>query len=658
MFTRIRTKYFLIGSIFFCIAAVAFYMYHSNLYLEQKSQSINLLAEKISNRIFNKYKSDLKDTSNLEIEFVSSFPETVSYYVITDEAGKIIKNSNMEIAKKNDYLNTAVNKTLDINKNILRKIYTSKLNEKSRLTLYLGLMLPGFDKEVAANLRFFGVISLILFLTGSIFSFLLGNIIYMPVKKILNAADSLVGENFSSRISSKRKDEYGVLFKKFNRFAGKFEITKTQIDSLNRQVKNLFRDKIEELNFEINQRKNLEKDLKQSEEQFRLLVELAPVGMVLTSPENKITKVNLSFCETVGYTSEELIGKSISDITDKDDWAKELFLHKRLLKNKVDDLADWPESTEEDWEQKLALNKKMLTDDLSDIYFEKRFIHKNGKIIYAIVKSILLRDAKDNPVSFVSQVIDITERKLVEKELILAKNKAEASDRLKSAFLAQMSHEIRTPLNVILNVTPIVAEELATLKDEELNTLMESMDSAGRRLQRTIDLILNLSSIQSGNYEAEFEVIDVAKQIESMTKELKPLCNEKGLELYFISEASSSLISADTYTFNQIFQNLLGNAIKYTPKGHIEIKISEDGDNKIHIAVKDTGIGISEDYLKRIYTPFSQEDIGQKREFEGNGLGLALVKKYVEVNHAEIKVESAKGVGSTFTVIFNKENLN
>lgn len=136
------------------------------------------------------------------------------------------------------------------------------------------------------------------------------------------------------------------------------------------------------------------------------------------------------------------------------------------------------------------------------------------------------------------------------------------------------------------------------------------------------------------------------------------MCAEKGLEISFESKVKDSKIMADEYSFTQIFENLINNSIKYTHKGNICIKIYEDEREKINIAVKDTGIGISEDYLEKIFTPFSQEDVGQKREFEGNGLGLALVKKYVELNKANIKVESAKGVGSTFTVTFNRQNLN
>ncbi|OGU77934.1 MAG: hypothetical protein A2W11_12710 [Ignavibacteria bacterium RBG_16_35_7] len=108
----------------------------------------------------------------------------------------------------------------------------------------------------------------------------------------------------------------------------------------------------------------------------------------------------------------------------------------------------------------------------------------------------------------------------------------------------------------------------------------------------------------------------------------------------------------------QIFQNLIGNAIKYTLKGSVTVILEDFNEEKLQVVVKDTGIGISKEYIANLFAPFSQEDVGYKREFEGNGLGLALVKKYVEINNADILVESEKDRGSTFTVIFNKKQMD
>ena len=456
-----------------------------------------------------------------------------------------------------------------------------------------------------------------------------------------------------TRIETTRTDEVGQLIVSYNYLIGKLKTSQHDVNNLSHKLNTVFKDKIGELNLEINQRGLVEQALKQSEEQFRILVESAPVGMVLTSPSSGIVKVNRAFCDMLGYSEQELINKPISEISHKDDWAREQFFIQRLLNDSSVSSDNLPDLDSEDWETKLIESAKDLSTDLSDINFEKRFIRADGKIVFTIYKSILLKDIKNRPLNFVNQVIDITIRKNVERELIRAKDKAEESDRLKSAFLAQMSHEIRTPLNVILNMTPLLESEFESKQDEELNILLDSMNSAGKRLQRTIDLILNMSAIQSGNYKPEFEIIDVVKEIEKMMREFKVQCEEKGLKLKMVLGTSDAKVLADEYTFGQIFQNLINNAIKYTREGKVEINIF-DSAKKLNIAIKDTGIGISSKYLNKIFEPFSQEDVGQKREFEGNGLGLALVKKYVDLNKAEIKVDSEKGIGSTFTVTFNK----
>ena len=253
---------------------------------------------------------------------------------------------------------------------------------------------------------------------------------------------------------------------------------------------------------------------------------------------------------------------------------------------------------------------------------------------------------------YVMQVLDISQIKHVQSELVDALTKAEESDRLKSAFLAQMSHEIRTPLNVILTSIPLIADEVSS-EDEDLKIILDSVKSAGRRLQRTIDMILSMSSVQSGNYKPTFEKFNIVEDLKKMLNEFKSLSDDKGLQLKFTHPKGNSFITADRYTVNQIFQNLINNAIKYTLKGYIEVYVKNIEDEKVQIEIRDSGIGMSQEYLEKMFMPFSQEDAGHKREFEGNGLGLALVKKYTELNRAEIKVDSEKNIGSVFSIIFD-----
>ncbi len=250
--------------------------------------------------------------------------------------------------------------------------------------------------------------------------------------------------------------------------------------------------------------------------------------------------------------------------------------------------------------------------------------------------------------------LDIVERKKIELELLHAKGLAEKSEKIKTDFLAQMSHEIRTPINTILSFSSLIKSELAHYVDDELKYGFDGIQSAGRRLIRTIDLILNMSDVQLGTYEYIPKKMDICKDVlESLMVEYRVQINEKKLNFTLNNMTENSIIIADLYTVNQIFANLIHNAVKYTLDGSIEIVCDRNAENKLYISVIDTGVGISKEYLPKLFNEFSQEDTGYTRKFEGNGLGLSLVKKYCAINNAEIAVVSEKGKGSNFTVTFN-----
>jgi signal transduction histidine kinase len=247
-------------------------------------------------------------------------------------------------------------------------------------------------------------------------------------------------------------------------------------------------------------------------------------------------------------------------------------------------------------------------------------------------------------------ISDVHERKLAEEELIKAKEKAEESDRLKSIFLAQVSHEIRTPLNIILSYNSLIQDEVRKKLGYALTSEFQTIENGGKRLMRTMDLILNMSMIQSGNYEVKFEKVDLSLLLQKLIRESNSLAQEKKLKLCFYNNSANSKIFADEYTITQAFQNIIDNAIKYTNSGKVEITIYENGGESLLVDITDTGIGISNEYMPKLYTPFSQEEIGYSRKFEGNGLGLALTRKYFELNKADINVKSKKGEGTTFTI--------
>lgn len=376
---------------------------------------------------------------------------------------------------------------------------------------------------------------------------------------------------------------------------------------------------------DITERKAAEALIKASAEQFRLLFELAPIGMAIVDLDGTIRKANQSLCTTLGYNKDELIHTHISKLTYEEDYREEEIAHKELLEGKIE-----------------------------QAYLEKRYIKKDKTMINAILTTVLMRDSFRNPQQFIGQVIDITNLKETEKELIAAKEKAEESDRLKSAFLAQMSHEIRTPVNTILNFISLVKEQLSENADEDILESFQIIDSGSRRLIRTIDSILNMSQLQAGNFDVHYEKIHLYKDVlHGLSREFKQSAENKGLDFAINSSINGEVINGDKYSVTQLFANLIDNSIKYTHQGKVNVNLYKNSKGKITIEVEDTGIGMSKDFMKKLFEPFSQEQMGYTRKFDGNGLGLALVKNYAELNNAIINIESEKNKGSKFTVEFD-----
>lgn len=252
-------------------------------------------------------------------------------------------------------------------------------------------------------------------------------------------------------------------------------------------------------------------------------------------------------------------------------------------------------------------------------------------------------------------ITNYLDRREYEKKILEAKHAAEKSEKLKTEFLAQMSHEIRTPINVMLSFSSFLQDKFSAVeKDEEAELSFQSIKAAGKRLIRTIDLLLDMSEIQAESYEYNPKLIDLNIDIlNNLKPEFSELARQKGVEFEYSFEIGKEYeIYADEYAVNQIFANLIDNAIKYTREGKVTVHLGTKNRTQVFAEVSDTGIGMGSEYLGEIFQAFNQEDKGYTRRFEGSGLGLALVKKYCELNNATVEVESKKDSGSTFRIIF------
>lgn len=338
--------------------------------------------------------------------------------------------------------------------------------------------------------------------------------------------------------------------------------------------------------------------LRESEGRYKRIFENIVDVYFETTIGGKILEISPSIrILTYGqYTREELIGEQIIS----------LYYDKRERERYI-----------------TLLIKHKRVDD-----YEVRFVNKDGRIIYCSLTAKLIEE--ENEQRIVGSMRDVTVRKNYEEDLIRAKEEAERASKLKTEFLAQMSHEIRTPLNIVLNSSQFIKDELTDQQLNDLSDIFNIQKSSGKRIIRTIDSLLNMSQLQIGIYEADYKKVNLVDDVLSeLINEYSFIADDKKLKLSLTSRSNNPELYVDRYSVSQIFANLIDNAIKYTNKGEVKVNIDETAD-KVFVEVIDTGKGISREFIPHIFEAFRQEQQGYSRMFEGNGLGLALVKNSVK----------------------------
>ncbi len=296
------------------------------------------------------------------------------------------------------------------------------------------------------------------------------------------------------------------------------------------------------------------------------------------------------------------------------------------------------------------LKRQQIEDSIKDLRTENNLIEKVN--FSALSSSKLSADvyiSKNKSSSTKSNHFTL----LIKKDEVLKKR--EELNQLKSEFLAQMSHEIRTPLGTMLNFTNLIHDEVKGKLSEELDSSFDHINIAGKRIIRTIDLLLNLSEIHAGTYEylpSNFDLLD--DLVFYVYKEYKNIANKKGLDFYLNIDENDYNVYGDHFKIEEIFKHLIENAIHFTKTGSITLKLFKDKRGLVSAKIIDTGIGISESYLPMLYEPFTQEEQGYSRSYEGNGVGLTLVKNYCELNNIKLHVSTKKNIGTCFSLFFEK----
>ena len=245
---------------------------------------------------------------------------------------------------------------------------------------------------------------------------------------------------------------------------------------------------------------------------------------------------------------------------------------------------------------------------------------------------------------------DITEMKQHEAELAAARDAADEANRTKSSFLANMSHELRTPLNAIIGYSEILQEDAADKDDKAPIDDLQKIESAGRHLLGLINNILDLSKIEAGKMDVFIEAVDIQALVKEVLSIVKPLADKSENVIEVICPADIGSFRSDQTKVKQCLLNLLSNANKFTSKGTLTLTVAREGGSQVCFRVSDTGVGMTQEQLGRLFQAFSQADASTTKRFGGTGLGLAITKHFCTMLGGDVTVESTPGKGSTFTI--------
>ena len=286
-----------------------------------------------------------------------------------------------------------------------------------------------------------------------------------------------------------------------------------------------------------------------------------------------------------------------------------------------------------------------------------RVQHRNGSIKWLQEHATPQRDAMGDVI--VSGILtDVTEQKAAEAVLTDAKRQAESANQLKSAFIATMSHEIRTPLGAVNGFADLLARELAEVEEEigaplpdQVGEFLQAISENSRKLLTLVNDLFDLSNLEGGSIDLHRAPVSLHDVLMRSTSKIAVALSQKGIDLRMDLDQDDPSVVVDPQRLEQVIDHLLSNAAKFTEEGSVTVRTRARADGRVDLEVSDTGVGISRDYLERLFTPFLQEDSRLNRRFEGSGLGLSLVKRLLVLMEAEIEVDSEKGRGSTFRII-------
>jgi len=369
---------------------------------------------------------------------------------------------------------------------------------------------------------------------------------------------------------------------------------------------------------DITARKQMEEALQESERRFRAIFEGAGIGIDILTPDGHITEANRALQDILGYSAEELQCFRFEELTHPDDVA----ISKQLF-------------------------QELVTGQRDYYKLEKRYIRKDGRVIWANLTVYLIRRQAPAPSLVMAITEDVSERKRLEETLRQQYEQLKALDQLKNDFVNAVSHDLRTPLTAIFGYTEFLEDAMGGPLTPQQREFVRQIHKNGKRLEWLVNDLLDVARLEAGTFRLNREIFDIGARLHDAVDAFLPQVEAAKLHLELALPDGPLMANLDPERIERVLFNLLGNAIKFTPaEGTIRVAATPQAGD-LYCAVTDTGVGIPPEDLPRLFRRFSQLDQGQRKK-GGTGLGLSISKSIVEAHGGTIGVSSKLGAGSTF----------
>jgi len=377
---KAHIKFLVVSTSFLALVSFGIYTLFSEKYetilTNAQVEKEQLVVVQLTKLIDIGFSSEKKNIYNVSIE-KSVSDAGLSYLLITDDNDSVLTEINYSGLSKKDSTELTEQESKYISNDVFQLEKTFIASNSQEFKLFCVFSRSDLNLKIQKSKTEIGIISLFIFTISSLVLFAASLIIMLPLQKISNYVGGISSGNLTGRVDNKNKNEFSKILSSVNALAESLRKKSSQVEKLNKELNFQIREKNTELNYEIDQKGQAETRLKQSEEQFKLLFEMSPIGMVISSIHGKIVKVNVALLTTLGYTENEILEKNIKDLTYLEDQSTDDIIHEKLIQ-----------------------------DIQQSAYYEKRMLRKDGHVIFVIVEAVIVKDKEGKPSHIIEQVID------------------------------------------------------------------------------------------------------------------------------------------------------------------------------------------------------------------------------------------------------------